>query len=253
MFVHILLLIQGRRKYGANKSAREKCACTCARAQGVRGWLLEGWLEKEKREGKRVTRGRGGSSLVAAAFGGRNPLRAISGRAVFRGSQNGRRPTRLLHLVRGYRGLEFSPSCSLYTIFVRSFVRSFVSARCLAFPFADPVAGLHHLASFSLSLSLSLSLIIRVSSTPSSYVIYPSSWGVHPFLCISDRHYCWREAKFSVSFSLISLVFLPRFFFSSKVIPLSCSSSSTSFLFFPLPKRFLLRATTTTRCSSEVA
>lgn len=87
MFVHILLLIQGRRKYGANKSAREKCACTCARAQGVRGWLLEGWLEKEKREGKEP-----GGGVVAAGFGGRNPLRAISGRAVFRGSQNGRRP-----------------------------------------------------------------------------------------------------------------------------------------------------------------
>lgn len=153
-------------------------------------------------------------------------------------------PTKLLHLVRGCRGLEFSPSCSLYTMFVRSFVRSLAHAASPS-PFADPVAGLHHLAL--------LSPIVRVPSTPSSRVIHPSSWGVHPFLRTSDRHYCWREAKFTVSFPLISLVFLPRFFFSSKVIPLSSSSSSIPFLFFPLPKRFLLRATTTTRCSSEVA
>ncbi|KAL0123773.1 hypothetical protein PUN28_005942 [Cardiocondyla obscurior] len=116
MFVHILLLIQGRRKYGANKSAREKCACTCARAQG-----------------------------------------------------------------------RTLPRC----------------------PLTDPVASLRYLAPFSLFLSL----IVQVSSSPSTRVIHPSSWGVHPFLRTSDRHYCWREAKFSVSFSLVSFVFLPRFFF----------------------------------------
>lgn len=52
-------------------------------------------------------------------------------------------PTRFLHSVRGCRGLEFSPSCSLYTPFVHLFVRSFVSACCFAIPFhPSPVPSL---------------------------------------------------------------------------------------------------------------
>lgn len=158
-------------------------------------------------------------------------------------------PTRLLHLV---RGLEFSPSCSLYIVFVRSFVRSLAHATI-------PFLSSSYLIAYT-HFSLSLSLIIRVSSTPSNRVIYPSSSAIHPFLRISDRQRCWREAKFSISFSLslISLVFPSRFFFSPKVDPLSCSSSFAPpslplCLSLPLPRRFPLRATTTTRCSSEVA
>lgn len=234
MFVHILLLIQGRRKYGANKSAREKCACTCARAQGVRGWLLEGWLEKEKREGKRAKGGEGEEWCRPLGSVAETPFALSRGGLFFAAHKMAAAPTRLLHLVRGCRGLEFSPSCSLYTIFVRSFVRSLARA---ASPSPLPTPLLAYATS-------PLSLIVQVPSTPSSCVIYPSSWGVHPFLCTSDRHYCWREAKFNVSFSLISFVFLPRFFFSSKVIPLSSWFSSISFLSFPLSKRFLLRATT---------
>lgn len=87
MFVHILLLIQGCRKYRANKSAREKCAYVC---KGVRGSGVDGsWRDGCRRREKE--RKQGGSMLVAG-FVDRNPLRAISGRVVFRGSQNGRHP-----------------------------------------------------------------------------------------------------------------------------------------------------------------
>lgn len=162
MFVHILLLIQGRRKYGANKSAREKCACTCARAQGVREWLLEGWLEKEKREGKRAKGER--EEWWPLGSVAETPFALSRGGLFFAAHKMAAAPTKLLYLVRGCRGLEFSPSCSLYTMFVRSFVRSLAHAasphpscrpRCWPTP--------PHL---SFALSLSLSLIVRVPSTP---------------------------------------------------------------------------------------
>lgn len=48
----------------------------------------EGGERKESKRKKRREKG----EAVDAGFGGRSPLRAISGRAVFRGSQNGRHP-----------------------------------------------------------------------------------------------------------------------------------------------------------------
>lgn len=67
MFVHILLLIQGRRKYRANKSAREKYACTCARGvRGFEGVALGGMVEEggrgEEREQKEEGKAGGESS-----------------------------------------------------------------------------------------------------------------------------------------------------------------------------------------------
>lgn len=62
------------------------------RVQGRKGFEGGSWRDG-RRWGRGKERDRGaGESVVVAGFGGRNPLRAISGRAVFRGSQNGRRP-----------------------------------------------------------------------------------------------------------------------------------------------------------------
>jgi len=58
----------------------------CKGARGSR--MALGGMVGEGRRGKEREQGR----AVVVGFGGRNPLRAISGRAVFRGSQNGRRP-----------------------------------------------------------------------------------------------------------------------------------------------------------------
>lgn len=96
-----------------------------------------------------------------------------------------------------------------------SFIRSFVSARCLSIllclPF-DPAASLHRL--------VPLPPIIRVSSIPSSHIWPSLHFGRSP-LPTFDRHRYWRKAKFSISFSLVTLVFPPRFFFlSPKVVPL---------------------------------
>lgn len=61
----------------------------CKGARGSRVAL--GGIVGDGGEGRKGIEGRG-KSVVVAGFGGRNPLRAISGRAVFRGSQNGRHP-----------------------------------------------------------------------------------------------------------------------------------------------------------------
>lgn len=213
------------------------------RVLGRKGFEDGSWRDDWRRRREKESQGGRGREEWCRPLGSvaEIPFALSRGGLFFAAHKMAAAPTRLLHLVRGCRGLEFSPSCSLYTIFVRSFVRSLARTASPSRSWPTPPRPF-------------LPLIVQVPSTPSSCVIYPSSWGVHPFLCTSDRHYSfWREAKFNVSFSLISFVFLPRFFFSSKVIPLPSSFSSISFLSFPLSKRFLLRAATTTRCSSEVA
>lgn len=62
--------------------------------EGFEGMALGGMVGEggEGRKESKRKKGRERGEAVDAGFGGRSPLRAISGRAVFRGSQNGRHP-----------------------------------------------------------------------------------------------------------------------------------------------------------------
>lgn len=55
-------------------------------------WRRRRGVRKESKRKKRREKGEAGCWMLDAGFGGRSPLRAISGRAVFHGSQNGRHP-----------------------------------------------------------------------------------------------------------------------------------------------------------------
>lgn len=134
-------------------------------------------------------------------------------------------PTRRPHLVRGCRGLEFSPSCSLYTMFVRSFVRSLAHAASPS-PFVPlPPPLLAYATSpplplppaISRPLSVPPSLFLRSSGFHQPPPAVSSIPPLRPFTPSSgtpDRHRCWREAKFSISFSpsclSSSFFFLPQ-------------------------------------------
>lgn len=120
----------------------------CKGARGSR--MALGGMVGKGEERRKESRGEGEEWRPLGSVA-ETPFALSRGGLFFAAHKMAAAPTRLLHLVRGCRGLEFSPSCSLYTIFVRSFVRSLARA---ASPSPLPTPLLAYTTS-PLSLSLS--------------------------------------------------------------------------------------------------